>query len=260
MKMNRVKKMKRAILTGESRGLGSATAKILLDSGIEVIGISRSFNKTLQLFAEKNQVLYEHITCDLTNEEQANKIIDEVVERYITKDVSTLYIINNAAMIEPIHQSTEMNLEQLQSQLYMNVVVPMILLNKSLARSTNQEISCVGVNVTSGAGKRPIYGFSGYCSSKAALDMYTKTVAIEQEALGKNQLIIGFSPGLMDTFMQEEIRSKKSVEFLEVETFRQYKTENKLHQIEEIAGILVDIITDESSIINGKIYNVRDYL
>lgn len=252
--------MKRAIVTGDSKGLGADITKLLLDSGIEVIGISRTLNKQHKSFAEDNQVFYEHIVCDLTNVKQTNEMINEVVRTYITQDVSTLYIINNAAMIEPIHKSTEIDTLELQAQIFMNTTVPMILLNKSLARCLVQDISCVGVNVTSGASVRPIYGFSSYCSTKAAIDMYTQTVALEQETLKTGQLIIGFSPGIMDTQMQEEIRSKKSEEFQEVATFRNYKTENMLKSTEEIAGILVDIITDESSIINGKIYNVKDYL
>src|SRR5699024_12496578 len=115
------------------------------------------------------------------------------------------------------------------------------------------------VNITSGADKSPRYGWSAYCSAKASIDMYTKTIAWEQEALQPGNKIIGFHPGVMDTKMQAEIRGTTKEEFLKVEQFIQYKHQGVLSQTESVAEVLTDIVTQEVNTTNGKIYNIHDY-
>lgn len=89
--------------------------------------------------------------------------------------------------------------------------------------------------------------------------MYTKTVALEQDELGTENKIIAFSPGIMDTDMQSMIRSSSKEQFTEIERFKDYKTNKSLRNTDIVAGVLIDIITDED-VKNGKIYYISNYL
>ena len=69
-----------------------------------------------------------------------------------------------------------------------------------------KELACpkLVVNISSGAAKRPIEGWSAYCSAKAGLDMATRTLALEQSRETNPVRVLSFAPGIVDTRMQEE--------------------------------------------------------
>ncbi len=251
--------MKVAIVTGASKGLGESTAAFLLESGIHVYGISRTCNKKLKETSAENNVLYKHYPCDLGSLEKTNQTIARIKNDLNEDGVNQLYLVNNAAVLNPIDQAMNIEGEDLAYHYQVNVISPMMLVNAFLAQCTEKQIPFVGANVTSGAGSRPIYGWTAYCSSKASLNMYTQAIALEQKELNTGNKIFAFSPGVMDTGMQAEIRNSQYDQFIDVDTFKNYKKQNLLSDTEAVAGVLVDILTDEVNIQNGKLYNVSEY-
>ncbi len=249
--------MKYAIVTGVSKGLGASTAKYLLESGIHVIGISRTENDGLHLVATENNMRYEHFACDLGKLEALVATLHAIQYRLQRLELTSLYVVNNAAVVDPIRRASETDVADLTNHYHVNVLAPMILTNDLL--KTCGETNFIGVNITSGAANRPIFGWSAYCSAKASVDMYTKAVALEQDELHTNHKVIAFSPGVMDTDMQAQIRSTDQNQFIDIDTFKNYKDQNVLSDTDAVASVLVDIITDEVNIENGKIYNVQDY-
>ncbi|WLV25491.1 SDR family NAD(P)-dependent oxidoreductase [Aciduricibacillus chroicocephali] len=253
--------MNYAIVTGTSRGLGEACAKLLIESGMHVFGIARNKNAKLDHFAKENHVQFNHIECDLGEPSLLEKRMEEILATLAhVEEVTCVYLINNAATLEPIDRADELtDAMAITLHTQVNLASPMLILNAVLHASKNNDWPVIAVNVTSGAGRRPIPGFSAYCSTKAGIDMYTETVAKELEISGSENKVLGFSPGIMDTDMQEEIRNSNEAAFHEVETFRAYKRNGHLRQVEEVSGILVDILTDPANAVSGKIYNVQDY-
>lgn len=251
--------MKIALITGVSKGLGESVATFLLESQINVIGLSRTENDRLKQIAEENNVTYNHYQCDLSEIANVEKALDIILERITGDHIAVIYVVNNAATLSPINPANKVHSDELQYHYNVNAITPMIILNRFLNEFSKKQTMVIGVNVTSGAAQRPIFGWSAYCSSKASIDMYTKTVALEEENLKTGHKIINFNPGVMDTSMQEQIRSTDETSFKDVEVFRSYKKNNILNDTDIVAGILVDIITDEVSIENGKTYDVKDY-
>ncbi|MEN2767752.1 (S)-benzoin forming benzil reductase [Ornithinibacillus xuwenensis] len=251
--------MKIALVTGVSKGLGESIAKIFLESGIHVFGISRTENKRLAKIAEKNNVNYQHYSCDLGNIIQIETTIEHIKVDLDKDGQSLLYLINNAAVIEPINQVLKVDNQALAYHFQLNTIAPILLMNQFLQYASEKNTDFIGVNITSGAAERPIYGWSAYCSSKASINMYTKTAALEQEELKTGHKIIAFNPGIMDTSMQQHIRSSTKEAFVEVDKFKGYKAANQLRDTDTVGGILIDILNDESSIQNGKIYQVNEY-
>ncbi|MCG5102037.1 (S)-benzoin forming benzil reductase [Oceanobacillus alkalisoli] len=254
---------KLAVITGVSRGLGASLAKFLLESGMDVIGISRTENKHLTTAAKENNQFYRHVASDLADipqlEEAVEIIHEEIKEKNAEKEIETIFLLNNAGVVHPIDQSQHIKTEALVSHVTINSIAPMVLTNQFLKKHEEHQIPLVIANVSSGAAESPIYGWSAYCSTKASLNMYTKTVALEQEELKTDNRIIAFSPGVMDTDMQTEIRSSTKDQFVEIDKFKDYKVNNSLRQTDLVAGVLIDIITDED-VKNGKIYYISDYI
>src|SRR5699024_6216802 len=192
--------------TGASRGLVEAVSNIVLKSNIYVSGISKAENKKLNQWAEENNILYEHYTRNLTELQEAEQIIDKISEKLDEIKPTTIYLVNNAAVVNPVHQASRISNRELANHIQLNLTVPMMVTNSLLQSANELEAEFIGLMITSGAAERPIYGWSAYCSSKAGLNMYTKTVALEQEELATKHKIIAFNPGIMDTDMQSDIR------------------------------------------------------
>lgn len=251
--------MKVAIVTGASKGLGESIARLYLESGVIVVGVSRTDNKKLTEIAEDNNTEYHHVACDLSEVDQYENTCQKIDEIIYGHAVDTIYLVNNAGVVEPIDQAKNIQNEALQKHFQINTMAPMALTNYYLQKADEKEVVLISAIVTSGAAQKPKYGWSAYCSSKASMNMYTQTVALEQQEEGTSHQVIAFSPGVMDTDMQETIRSSSKEAFKEVEDFRGLKENDLLKDTDLIGGVLIDIMMDEK-IKNGKIYDVRDYI
>lgn len=252
--------MKYAIITGVTKGLGESAARLFLESGIHVIGISRRSNHRLRKLSEENHVNYQHLSCDLGDLQQLERTAKEIMDYLEQEDSTSIYLVNNAAVLDPIGQATTLPNAELKNHVTVNTIAPMILTNTLLQWAIEQDIHFIGAAITSGAAEKTHYGWSAYCSTKASINMYTKTVALEQDERETGNKLIAFSPGVMDTEMQEKIRASSPEAFVEVDTFRNYKQQNLLKETDAVGSVLVDILMDESNIVNGKVYNVTDYL
>src|SRR5699024_6848865 len=131
-------------------------AKYLLESGIHVFGISRSGNEGLFITADENRMQYEHLHCDLGNKESLTETVQMIKDQLKDQDVQQLYLVNNAAVVQPIKMGTEIQLDELTQHYHINVLAPMYLMNTFL--NSCHHTNFVGVNITSGAAERPIYG------------------------------------------------------------------------------------------------------
>lgn len=252
--------METAIITGASKGLGAALAKLFLESGINVVGVSRTDNTKLYAYAKENNANYNYIACDLS-EKTSIQTAMESLDKTLFKDnsVSKVYLINNAGLVDPIDRAENIEMDDLMKQVHVNTIAPMILTNHFLKKASENKVQLITAIVTSGAAVKPKYGWSVYCSTKASMNMYTQTVALEQAEQETEHAIIAFSPGVMDTGMQKTIRSSSEGAFKDVESFRALKDNNQLKDADIIGGVLIDILMDEH-LENGKIYDVREYI
>src|SRR5699024_28480 len=75
-----------------------------------------------------------------------------------------------------------------------------------------------------------------------SINMYTKTVALEQVEKKTGHKIIAFSPGIMDTDMQGKIRESTYDEFIQIDTFKNYKEQNELRHPDTVADALYHIL------------------
>lgn len=233
--------MKLAIVTGASRGLGRSVAEELVKRDYEVVNFSRT---------QAADASFRHVEVDLSNPESTLAALEHV--KPLIETATSLLVVQNAALIEPIHRAGHMNPNQLIAHVQANLLAPMLVTNAVLA----YELPVSLIHVTSGAAKRPLSGWSAYCGTKAGLDHFTETVALELD--GTHNKVALFNPGVMDTAMQENIRASSEDAFRDVEQFRSYVTEGRLRTPETVARILVEHLIDEP-FENGKTYSVYDH-
>src|SRR5690625_1679604 len=105
--------MRYALVTGTSRGLGESIANFLLESDVHVIGVSRSTNSKLQTKAKELNMNYYDLSFDLTNVNEVKEMINQAKEILTQDNVTTIYIVNNAGILEPMDQAKEIDSEKL---------------------------------------------------------------------------------------------------------------------------------------------------
>ncbi|MDZ5713191.1 SDR family NAD(P)-dependent oxidoreductase [Jeotgalibacillus haloalkalitolerans] len=242
--------MIKAMVTGGSKGLGAAIVTHLIDRDIEVTDVSRSGNSSM-----KGNQFYKHQQVDMTSLSESLNFLRSWTEEQ--KDLTKLYLIQNAGTVQPMETVGNMDPSAIETAIALNYTAPAAWANLAFRLADEIGFELVIVNITSGAADKPNHGWSVYGSTKAALNLFTETAALEQGDEGHT--IISYSPSIMDTGMQEEIRSTDAASFAAVETFQQYKEQGKLRKPEDVAGVLVNILLKEK-LVNGKLYHVNDYL
>jgi benzil reductase ((S)-benzoin forming) len=170
-----------------------------------------------------------------------------------------IYLVNNAGVVDPIKPVGNASTLEISKNIQVNLLAPMILSTYFIKHTCTIPTEKIIVNVSSGAANRAMYGWSAYCSSKAGLDMFTKTVAVEQAGEESPVKMISFSPGVMDTDMQATIRQTNKQDFADVEQFIDYCEKGLLRSPEVVSEKLLHLLFNES-IENGQVYNINNML
>jgi benzil reductase ((S)-benzoin forming) len=109
------------------------------------------------------------------------------------------------------------------------------------------------VNITSGAGTYPMADMSIYCTAKAGLNMFTRSVGVEQIARENPIEMIAVDPGMVETTMQQTARGKDAANFAMAGFFNEAHINGGLQTAEQLVADLRKIINKEyetGSIIN----------
>ena len=114
------------------------------------------------------------------------------------------------------------------------------------------------VNISSGAANRAIPSWASYCASKAALNILTEALYLEEKEKGIDLKAFAVAPGVIDTGMQEQIRSASPEQFSAVDNFRKMKADGVLFSAEEAALKLDALLkSDFTGEINHDLRNVN---
>lgn len=217
-------------VTGVSKGIGEALVNVLLDStNYRVFGIGRNSN-----FKHEN---YTFLPLDLNNPDQVTEFVfPDLLEQKVV-------LINNAGIIGEIGPVGTLSTESFQQIQQINLIAPQILINRFLNQFETNKSQIQIINISSGAGKRPIDSWSAYCSSKAGLDLFSLTVQKEITLRDKSHIFIyALSPGVVDTKMQEEIRKVSPELFLESARFHELKDSGELLKPSFVANKILKLV------------------
>ena len=181
------------IVTGASRGIGAAVARLTVDAGHKVALLARG--ESVIEVAESLGDSAAGFQCDVADSESVSATVEAIAARFGRIDV----LVNNAGVHRggKVHRLTD---EAWQEVLQVNLTGAM-----SMTRAVVPHMgggSSV-INVGAVVGFRGFPGDSAYASSKAGLSGLTKALAIElaPKAITANLVI----PGLVLTEMTSEL-------------------------------------------------------
>jgi benzil reductase ((S)-benzoin forming) len=246
-----------AVITGTSRGLGEALALQMLAKNYTLFCISRKRNELLIKKAVQNKAALYYHEFDLCDYNRIDALIDEIFNNIDLSSLSKVVLINNAATLDPIGPIGKVSSDIIVKNYELNMIAPALLSSGFIRKTKDAVIEKMIVSVSSGAAVKPYYGWSPYCSSKAALELFTKCVAVEQQQYTSPVKCITFNPGVMNTEMQEQIRRTPEIDFINKERFLNFYKEGRLVSPETVAAKLIALI-ESNRIENGNIYNVNE--
>jgi len=216
------------IVTGTTQGLGQALAeRIARDAANELVALARAPDGPIPGGAR--------FEADLADAKALERACDRVEERIRGKRYDKAVLVNNAGVIAPVATLDAADPALLERNLVVNLVAPMLLMRRFLRMTEGVPLRRV-INISSGAGRRPISGWSAYCAAKAGLDMASRVAALEARSRGQAVEVVSLAPGVIDTGMQGAVRGASPEAFADVERFRRMKEEGALRPAEDVAG------------------------
>lgn len=185
------------VITGASRGIGAAAARVFAQAGAEVVLLARSEAAIAALAAEVGGMA---IACDVADWPGVAAAVAAVVARFGRIDVW----IGNAGMIEPIARLADADAGQWGRAVDVNLKGVFHGMRAVLPLMRAQGGGTI-LTVSSGAAHSPLEGWSAYCSAKAGAAMLVRAAHLEEGPQGVR--IMGLSPGTVATEMQVVIRA-----------------------------------------------------
>jgi len=191
-----------ALVTGASRGIGAATARLFAQSGIAVVLAARD-EQALEALSKEITAAggkAKAAVCDVTQYQDVLAAVESAQQHFGGLDI----LLNNAGIIDPIARLAESDPDAWGRVIDVNTKGVYHGLRATLPIMQAQG-SGVIINISSGAATNPLEGWSHYCSSKAAVLALTRCA--DKEYADSGVRVVGLSPGTVATDMQISIKS-----------------------------------------------------
>ncbi|MBI0295249.1 SDR family oxidoreductase [Streptomyces sp. PRKS01-29] len=172
---------KRALVTGGSRGIGAAIVRHLLDAGAEVLTTARSKTGTVP-----EGVAF--VEADLRTRAGAEALAEAAQAALGGVDI----LVNNAGGARPFRHALAIPDEEWQDQLDLNYLAS-VRLDSLLTPGMRERRSGAVVHVSSAAVPTSAPPFLHYTAAKAALQNYSRGLALELAPFGVR--VNAVSPG-----------------------------------------------------------------
>lgn len=237
--------MKLAAISGGSRGLGEAIAKRYQDAGFLVVEFSRSAPHSFS------------VAADFSEPEQAVEVIATQFARLAHLEFEEIVVVSNAGTVQPVGPAARKEPDEIIANLNVNVTSAVLFLSEAVRQFQGQACRKTIVSISSGAALRPYFGWSLYCSAKACLDAFIRTLALEQGAELHPFLAISIEPGIIDTEMQASLRTSSEHDFPDLRRFLDLHASGALRPAGQVADLILSIVRQNDG--NGLRYDVRDF-
>lgn len=192
-----------ALITGGARGLGEATGRLMAREGATVLltDILDDVGNTLAESITQDGGTAEFIHQDVTDEEQWDSVVNDVVDRHGRLDI----VVNNAGIA---HDATVED-TTLEAWRHVNAInsEAVFLGTRAAIKAMKGQDPQGGsiVNISSIAGLVGIENLAAYNASKGAVRLFTKSAALHTAGAGYNIRINSVHPSYTWTPMVQEL-------------------------------------------------------
>ena len=229
---------KRALVTGAGRGIGMGASIALAESGANVTLVSRTEKELKDLTHHINAQGYEstYNSLDVNNEEEISKFINNSEPFDI--------LINNAGTNMPA-KLVDTKIEDFDYVMSLNVRSVINLTKLVVKKMLDSNIKGSIINVSSQMGHVGGPNRTTYCSSKFAIEGFTKSLAIElgPEGIRVNAVCPTFiQTPMTEPFLKDEDFKKATIGMIPI---------GRLGEVKDLMGSFVFLASDASSLMTG---------
>ncbi len=249
--MQKEKHSEIAIITGSSRGIGAATAKLFALNGYAVCINYRSNEKAANEIVDdinSNGGRCISFRANVSSDEEVIGLFD-----YVDRELGVLTsLVNNAGLLKKQSRVEGLTAERINETLINNVTSCFICSREAVKRMSTRHGGKGGtiVNVSSRASwSGSPNEFTDYAASKGAIDTLTKGLSMEvaDEGIRVNAV----RPGLIDTDMHNDTGEPGRVDRIRVKVPMQ-----RAGQPEEVAEAILWLASDKSAFSTGSFIDI----
>jgi NAD(P)-dependent dehydrogenase (short-subunit alcohol dehydrogenase family) len=222
--------------------MGLAIAEALLRPGHTLLTIARHRHDGLQAQADASHAMLVQWSHDLAQPLPVAAALEAWLRERDAGHFASATLINNAAAVSAPGPLQAGSNEELSAALRVGLEAA-LLLSASFLRATDAwTAERKLLNISSGLGRRAMAGSTAYCAVKAGLDHMTRALALEQAERVRGAKVVSLAPGIIDTDMQQRLRSADPALFPERERFVQFKAQGLLDTPAQAAAKILRIL------------------
>lgn len=230
------------VLTGASRGLGAAMARQLLATDTHLLTLSRHPDPALADAAAARGTTLEQWALDLGHDVGSSARLEAWLHQHPASAFTSATLINNAGLLGHVGPIEASDADTLAAVLRVGLEAPMLLTAAFLRATRAWPIDKRVLNISSGAGRRPLAGWAAYCAAKAGLDHFSRVIALDERNGPNPARIVSLAPGVVDTDMQERIRAADAAGFPDKARFQELKATGQLATPEDAARRVLTVL------------------
>jgi 3-oxoacyl-[acyl-carrier protein] reductase len=234
-----------AVVTGSSRGIGAAIAKVLAAQGAKVVVNHRNSPAAAEevvtaIKASGGEAII--IQADVAQSGEAQRLIKDTIDTYGQIDI----LVNNAGTTRDtlimMMKDEDWNLV-LQTNLFSTFYC-----SKAATRPMMKKRSGRIINITSVVGLAGQAGQTNYAASKAGIIGFTKALA--REVGSRNITVNAIAPGFVPTALTEVLPEEM------IKSTVANTPLGRLGTAEEVAYAVLFLASDEAAFITGQVLTV----
>lgn len=235
-----------ALVTGAASGMGKAIAELFAKEGAKVIATDvneENIKKVVEKINDSGGTAIA-IKCDVTKQEDINKMIDEAIKNYETLDI----LVNNAGIMDNFVPAAKVSDELWKKVFAVNVDGPMMAIRKTLP-IFEEKGSGIIINNASVGGLFGSRGGYTYTATKHALIGMTKNIGYQYAKKGIRCNAI--APGGVETNIGATITNPDKFGMERATSGSNLNP--RYGKPEEIAKVALFLASDDSSFVNGTV-------
>ena len=236
---------KTVIITGASRGIGKGIAEVFAQQGANIAFTYRSSDEKAKSLEEElsvNGCKAKGYKSDASDFDAAQKLAADVLEEFGSIDV----LVNNAGITK---DGLLMRMSEDDFDSVMDINMKSVFnMTKAVLRPMLKQRKGSIINMSSVVGVKGNAGQSNYSASKAAINGFTKSTALELGS--RNIRCNSIAPGFIETEMTEALGEEQINEWRNSIPLKRGGT------TEDIANATLFLASDMSAYVTGQVLHV----
>ncbi|KPJ12938.1 3-oxoacyl-[acyl-carrier-protein] reductase FabG [Papilio machaon] len=232
------------IVTGSSSGIGAAAAIAFAKEGANVVVVGRNEEKMKNVsnkcesFGKKALV----VKADVSNDADAKRIVNETLNKFGKLDI----LVNNAGIAEHSELTSKDFMKSFDRVMNINLRAAVYLTHLATPHLIKTKGNIINISSVAGTVNSGSSTLIAYCTSKAALNHFSRGVALKLAEHGVRVNII--SPGPVRT----DILDNLSIPNFNWDTFNETTPLKRYSEPEEIADLILFLASDKARGITGS--------